>query len=90
MLNKPSTAFQIGTSSVFIVGSPFQALCAIEAIRHFAIDNYEVLLTILKRSPRDDQVRMILDKASVNYREVYFKKEYFFSKCIETLYKKKH
>ena len=66
-----------GQSTLFCLsGSPFQALCMIEAIQVFEITDYHVLLCLSENElPRQDQLITLLDKyhiafeiESVNFR----------------------
>lgn len=49
-------AFAKYTPSVFIVGSPLQLLCAIEAIREFKIETYYFVFTLDYEAPRNQQI----------------------------------
>lgn len=59
--------FEKGVASVFIVGTPLQAICAIEAMHEFEISDYAfyVLKTI-----RSIQIFPVLDKYSIQYKVV--------------------
>lgn len=49
-------------------GSPFQALCMIEAIQAFEITDYRVLLCQSENElPREGQIKMLLDKFNIAY-----------------------
>lgn len=49
-------------------GSPFQALCMIEAIQAFEITDYRVLLCQSENElPRQGQIKMLLDKFNIAY-----------------------
>lgn len=62
-----SYPFEKGKPSLFvIVGSPFQALCAIEAIRDFEILDYKFLVC-LSNWKRDDQTLAVLNKYNIKY-----------------------
>ena len=50
--------FEKGIPSLFIVGSPFQALCAIEAIHSFEINEYKVEMVKKKINPNSRRKRM--------------------------------
>lgn len=52
--------------SIFIIGTPFQALCAIEAIYEFDIVDFKFLLA-LDSSPRNEQLFKLLSKYNIQY-----------------------
>lgn len=52
--------------SVFVIGSPFQAMCAVEAIRELEIEDY-VLYAVMGRNPRDSQTKGVLDYFKTKY-----------------------
>lgn len=58
-----------GMPSVFCLsGSPFQALCMIEAIQEFEITDYRVLLCLSENElPRLSQIETLLDKYNITY-----------------------
>lgn len=61
--------FEKGTPSVFAIVSPFQALCAVEAIKDLEIKDYKVFLC-LKGSSRDNQTIEILNKYDIKFEIV--------------------
>lgn len=67
IVEKYTYPFEKGKPSIFaIVGSPFQALCAIEAIRDLEIKDYKFLVC-LSNWKRDDQALALLNKYSIKY-----------------------
>lgn len=59
--------FEKGKPSLFVIGgSPFQALCAVEAIRDLEIDDY-MLVVCLRHSMRNDQTLNILNRYGIIY-----------------------
>lgn len=74
--------FAKGTPSLFIVGSPFQALCAIEAIDYFGIKEYKFLLCLLD-TPRNNQLFLLLNDRGIKYEIASFNKEYNLNKRIK-------
>ena len=67
-------AFGKYVSSVFVIGSPFQALCAIEAIREFEISDYKVILPLSPNEQRNRQLLTILKDFGIVY-EIFNAKE---------------
>lgn len=55
--------------SVFVICSPFQAMCAVEAIRDLEIEDY-VLYVVMGRNPRDNQTKSVLDYFKTKYIEI--------------------
>ena len=60
-------AFAKGISSAFIVASPFQLLCAIEAIHEFEIKEYQIIFILEKASPRNQQLFAMAESFGVKY-----------------------
>lgn len=61
-----------GTPSVFVVTSPFQALCAIAAIRQFEIEDYKFIVAIHAASlDRKGQLLNILFFFQLKYELIY-------------------
>lgn len=58
-----------GKNAIFCIsGSPFQALCMIEAISAFEIKDYKVLLCLSESElPREKQLIMLLEKFGITY-----------------------
>lgn len=63
----PKKVFSKYVSSVFVIGSPFQALCAIEAIRDFEISDYKIILPISPNESRNRQLFSILNDFGMKY-----------------------
>lgn len=61
-----SNPFELHTPSVFVVVSPFQALCAISAIRNLEIRDYH-FIAVLSGRARDKQLMMYLKKNDIYY-----------------------
>ncbi len=66
--------FESQTPSVFLVGSPFQALCAVAAIRNLKIKDFKII-AIFMGGARDVQLRHFLDNSSFNYDSYQFSKK---------------
>lgn len=58
--------FSLGTPSVFVVSSPFQAFCAVSAIHNLQIKEYKVIV-ILTNLPRDIHLVNLLNNVGVDY-----------------------
>ena len=58
--------FEKHIPTAFIIGTPFQLLCAVEAIREFEIDNY-LIVALLDGGERDNQFVQMLQGMHVNY-----------------------
>ncbi len=63
---KDNIAFSEGTPSLFIVTSPLQAICAIEAIYHFKIKDYQMILQ-LAEDIRNNQLFSLLKEYNINF-----------------------
>lgn len=59
--------FSLETSSVFVVASPFQVLCAFEAIKKFKIKDYSIVAVFEKDDPRNDQLVSVLEFLKLDY-----------------------
>lgn len=59
--------FAKGIPTIFIIGTPFQMLCALQAIRDFEITDYDVFIT---SRFRDYQMLPLLDKFKIKYQYV--------------------
>lgn len=68
--SKSVSAFEIGTPSLFVLASPLQAICAIEAIHKFKIMDYKILLLVID-DIRNSQLYTLLDQ--MGYRYTIFK-----------------
>lgn len=60
-------AFAKHTPSAFIVGSPFQLLCAIEAIHEFEIEEYRIAVVVERNNRRLDQLRAMAEYYHLDY-----------------------
>lgn len=60
-------AFAKHTSSAFIVASPFQMLCAIEAIHEFEIDDYKFVFVLMKGWKRNEQMFAMAKQFNIDY-----------------------
>ena len=69
-MNKIIDPFSMSTPSVFVVWSPFQILCAVSAIRQFAIKDYLLLVRLYKGDARNQQILNILNKYELRYKPV--------------------
>lgn len=56
--------------SVFSIGTPFQALCAIATIRQLEIEDYLFLLNLSSNRERYDQLCTLLEKYDINFKVV--------------------
>lgn len=59
--------FSLETPSLFVVASPFQVLCAFEAIKKFKIKEYSIIAVFEKDDPRNDQLASVLDFLKLDY-----------------------
>ena len=59
------------TPSLFIVCSPFQVLCALEAIEKFDIKEYKFLLNLIS-DPRNKQLFNLLNEKKIDYEIIDF------------------
>ena len=73
--------------SIFVVATPFQALCAIEAIAEFNIAEYKILACVT-RSSRDQQLYNFLDKSKVQYEIKDINKARYWKKFLYPLISK--
>ena len=60
------TAFAKQIPSVFVISSPLQLLCDIEAIRVFEISDYKIVVNV-RKNVRFEQVRTILHYYGLKY-----------------------
>ena len=70
MINKSHSAFTPQTPSLFVIASPLQLLCALEAIYEFKIEEYKIVFPYIEGKIRYQQV----EKMFVSYNLVYDKK----------------
>ncbi len=68
-------AFADYTPSAFVVGTPFQVLCMYEAIQHFQISNYKIIIPFSRQEVRNHQTLAMLDYFNLKY-ELYDENEY--------------
>lgn len=59
-----------GKSALFCIGSPLQAICAIEAIRYFSIQTYQV--KVIDDGARLEQIENFLKQHKIKYDVVAF------------------
>ena len=59
--------FELHTPSVFVVCSPFQALCAIATIRQLKIEDYKLIACFIKGDSRNEQLKKIFADWCVDY-----------------------
>ncbi|WP_405373480.1 hypothetical protein [Pseudobutyrivibrio sp.] len=64
-------AFYKHTPSLFIIDTPFQLLCATEAIKEFDIVDYLIIAAFDKSEKRNSQVVEMLEDLNLNYRIEY-------------------
>lgn len=69
--SKIDKAFAKHLPSAFIVASPFQLLCAIEAIHEFEIKEYQIAFLLQRDSPRNPQMFATAEKYGVQY-DLYY------------------
>lgn len=55
------------TSALFIIGSPFQGLCMLEAIEHFNITEYDVLVWDIPEGSSAEQTKSLLNDNNIPY-----------------------
>lgn len=65
-----NNAFAKGIPSVFVVGSPFQVLCAVEAIREFEINEYEFIFVYSPTEQRNKQTLAMLNDLKINFKSL--------------------
>ena len=58
-------AFSKGISTAFVVETPFQLLCAIEAINEFQIEHYLVVVPYFENSFRWSQLESMLKELNI-------------------------
>lgn len=62
--------FEKKKSSVFVICSPFQALCAMEAIKEFEITDYHFIVGV-RNEQRDKQIESLLQQWNISYEKIY-------------------
>ena len=68
-----NSIFNKDVESLFIISSPLQVLCAIEAIYEFELSNYKILYAFSSNDPRREQVVSMLKNYKVNYIPIEYK-----------------
>ena len=74
---KTNRAFAKGVSTAFIIESPFQLLCAWEAIEEFEIKDYKIVLVMDSNNIRNKQTIAMLKDKKMAYDEYYWNDESF-------------
>lgn len=77
-------AFQKGAPSIFVLTSPFQTLCALNALHEFEITDYLFYLA-LDEDIRNQQLFRLLDSHGISYHTVYMNqidKKYMLKSCL--------
>ena len=74
-MNNEKQAFAKYTPSVFVLESPFQLLCAIEAIHEFEIADAKFVFSIVRNSVRNKQLFEMAKRYGVEY-DIYYEQEY--------------
>lgn len=72
--------FELHTPSVFVINSPFQALCTVAAIRQLQILQYKVIVTISTKNPRYGQLKSVLENFKIPFNQDVYKAKDFFKK----------
>ena len=62
--------FEPHIPSVFVIASPFQALCAVSAIRQLQIDDYKVVAFLPTDDPRSEQLDKYLRSEAIQYTPI--------------------
>lgn len=73
--------------SLFIVSSPFQALCALEAIEAFQITEYKFIACVIG-DVRDKQLFNLLNEKNIEYDILNFKGVKYYNICFAPLFNK--
>lgn len=64
------SAFAEGTPSVFSICSPYQLLCAVEAINRFKIQKFKMIICFYEGNPRNKQLITMLNHFKIKYTAV--------------------
>lgn len=80
--------FEYHQPSVFVVRSPFQALCAVSAIHNMEISDYKFIV-ILSNFRRDDQLLNFVKSQNINYVVYETKRFAYWFQLIKSLIKRK-
>ena len=70
MFDISNLAFADGVPSIFILASPLQTICAVEAIKKYKIEDYKIIL-VLGNDIRNAQVYELLEKCGLVYEIQY-------------------
>lgn len=65
--NRTMSAFEKITPSVFVVSSPFQALCAMAAINQLGINDYKIIVHFTNVQMRNQQIKFFLKAQGIKY-----------------------
>lgn len=68
-------AFGKHISTAFVIGTPFQLLCAWNAIGEFEIEDYRIVLVMDRSSARNEQVFTMLKSRNMPY-DVFYSNDY--------------
>lgn len=77
--------FRQNDRSVFYVASPFQALCAIAAIRQLKIDDYIFIAQFVRNNPRNSQLSAVLDKFAIKYQICIYESKKVYSSLLKAM-----
>ena len=69
MIDKSNPAFAPKIPSIFVIATPLQCLCALEAIRELAIEDYKIVFPYEQDKIRYRQVEKMLDLYNLNYEK---------------------
>lgn len=75
---------------LFFVNTPFQALCAIEAIKRFSIVNYNLYVSYFANENRLEQIDVVLSLFGINYSPILLTKTSFISFLVKCLFRRKY
>lgn len=91
-MKKEQKAFQKGLSSVFVIGTPFQLMCAVEAIHTFEVSDYKIIVAYYPSEIRNKQTFSMLNFYNLPYElinleenrasRLFFNKECYFENSI--------
>lgn len=73
---------------LFVIGSPFQALCAVEAIREFNIKNFSIICLEYWNDNRRTQVKNILDAYKLEFEQKVLSRCTFVSFFLKSFFHK--
>ena len=75
---------------LFFVNTPFQALCAIEAIRRFDIEKYRLYVAYFANENRLKQIDDVLGLFNIHYSSLLLKKTSSLTFLIRSLFRRKY